>query len=139
MCIQYPCQSRKYTTFIQFIRVKIVLYAMHTVAVIITSNYKIRCMQSSSKIPLFLMSCLSLIFFLNLELSRIVHYDTSAGSSISHTLGKNRVLKNELSTRRIKKFCTIHVRERDSRLVCLSTLASLGCKRHTRQKSTFPH
>ena len=34
---------------------------------------------------------------------------------------------------------TIHVRKRDSRLVCLSTLASLGCKHHTRRKSTFPH
>ena len=62
-----------------------------------------------------------------------------AGSSISHTLGKKRVLKIELPTRRIKKLCTIHVRKRDSRLVCLSTLASLGCKHHTRRKSTFPH
>ena len=43
-----------------------------------------------------------------------------AGSSISHTLGKKRVLKIELPTRRIKKLCTIHVRKRDLRLVwCL--------------------
>ena len=62
-----------------------------------------------------------------------------AGSSISHTLGKKRVLKIELPTRRIKKLFTIHVRKRDSRLVCLSTLASLGCKHDTRRKSTFPH
>ena len=68
---------------------------------------------------------------------QIVHYDTSAGSSISGTPGKKRVLKIELSTHCIKEFCTIHVRERDSRLVCLSTLASLGCKRHTSRKSTF--
>ena len=33
-----------------------------------------------------------------------------AGRSISHTLGKKRVLKIELSPRRIKKFCTIHMR-----------------------------
>ena len=71
----------------------------------------------------------------------IVYYFSTlrAGSSISHTLGKKRVLKIELPTRRIKKLCTIHVRKRDSRLVCLSTLASLGCKHHTRRKSTFPH
>ena len=55
---------------------------------------------------------------------QIVHCDTSAGSSISDTLGKKRVLKIELSTRRIKKFWTIHVRERDSRLVCVSSLLS---------------
>ena len=70
---------------------------------------------------------------------QIVYYDTRAGSSISDTLDKKRVHKIELSTGRIKNLCTIHVRERDSRLVCLSTLASLGCKRHTRRKSTFPH
>ena len=58
---------------------------------------------------------------------------------VFHTLSKKRVLKIKLSTRRIKKFCTIHVQERDSRLVCLSTIASFGYKRHTRRKSTFPH
>ena len=66
-------------------------------AVIITSKYKIRCVQSSSKTLLFLMSCLSLIL-LNSELSRIVHYATHFARTTNFARAELTYFPHELRT-----------------------------------------